>query len=290
MTPSFDHLVKHLKNLGPFLFKPNAGNGGDAVIALATIQLFQKHNLEWQFYTPENYKTCKTLVYGGGGGLLKQYTAAANFISAHSHDVTSFTLLPHSVSGHDRLLETMDNRFHLFARETYTYQHLKQTASPAHIYLSHDLALNLDLSQLTLPEKTPFFMQGQPAHYNLHWLRRQCSLLSYFKQDNEIALFFRKDSEAKDSNLRHPNSIDLSHLVKGRLTNEIQIQAIATTFVSLINRCKHIKTDRLHIGIVAGLCQIPCDLYPGNNFKIEGIYEHSLKDSLETIRLHASEC
>ena len=281
--PDFQPLLDHLISLGPFLYKPNGGNGGDAVIALATIQLFNKHQLPWQIYTPENYARCKTLVYGGGGGFLEQYSACSGFIEDHFHDLQSFTLLPHSVSGHDALLNRLDHRFHLFAREKFTLEHLKSQAPAASTTLSHDLALALDPLSLELPQTLPFFLAGQPLHYQFQWLRKRRPLKKYFDHLPETAAFFRTDSEAAGAGHRQKNSIDFSRLIKGRLDDEKQIHAIARLFISLIRRCQKIETDRLHVGIVAGLCQIPCTLHTGNNFKIQGIYEHSLHGHLQSI-------
>ena len=39
----FEPLVNHLKSIGPFLFRPNSGNGGDAVIALSCMEIFDTH-------------------------------------------------------------------------------------------------------------------------------------------------------------------------------------------------------------------------------------------------------
>ena len=47
----FEPLVNHLKSIGPFLFRPNSGNGGDAVIALSCMEIFDTHGLDWQMYT-----------------------------------------------------------------------------------------------------------------------------------------------------------------------------------------------------------------------------------------------
>ncbi len=45
---AFESLVMHLKTLGPFLFRPNSGNGGDAIIALACMEMFDEIGLDWE--------------------------------------------------------------------------------------------------------------------------------------------------------------------------------------------------------------------------------------------------
>ena len=62
----FEPLVNHLKSIGPFLFRPNSGNGGDAVIALSCMEIFDTHGLDWQMFTHDRYEKCKSIVYSGG--------------------------------------------------------------------------------------------------------------------------------------------------------------------------------------------------------------------------------
>ena len=112
---AFEPLVNHLKSIGPFLFRPNSGNGGDAVIALSCMNIFD-HSLDWQMYTPERYKKCKAIVYSGGATFAK-YFSLANFLSTHKNDLESFTIdASASFEGHEQLI-AMDERFHIFARE-----------------------------------------------------------------------------------------------------------------------------------------------------------------------------
>ena len=73
--------------------------------------------------------------------------------------------------------------------------------------------------------------------------------------------------------------------IKGKLVTRKQINGIALTFLSVIKRSQKIKTDRLHVGICAGLFGIPCDLYPGINFKINSIHEHSIEGLLSGVRM-----
>ena len=90
-------------------------------------------------------------------------------------------------------------------------------------------------------------------------------------------LFFRTDSEASGEYDDLKGNVDLSRLIKGKMITRKQVTGIALAFLSVIKRCKHIRTDRLHVGIAAGLCGVSCQLYPGVNFKIKSIYEHSVK-------------
>ena len=281
---AFEPLVNHLKSIGPFLFCANPGNGGDAVIALSCMNIFDDHSLDWQMYTPERYKKCKAIVWGGGATFAK-YFSLANFLSTHKNDLESFTMMPASFEGHDKLLSALDERFHIFAREKNTYEYLERVAIGAHLCLSHDPAFALDINRLQFPISLPILMPGQPINFKLQWLFKQIGLRRYLKKNLNSFNFFRTDIEASGKFTQIEDSIDLSRLIKGKLVTRKQINGIALTFLSVIKRSQKIKTDRLHVGICAGLFGIPCDLYPGINFKINSIHEHSISDLLSGVRM-----
>lgn len=280
----FEPLLTHLKSLGPFLFRPNSGNGGDSLIALACMEMFDAHGLDWSVYTTADYEKCKSIVYSGGA-TFPQYRALADFVSSHEADVESFTLMPHSFEGHEGLLANMDHRYHLFAREKTTYDYLEKVAVGAQISLSHDAAFALDVDSLQVPSSLPLLLPGQPVNFHLQWLSKQISLRDYLKRGPDQRLFFRTDSEASGEFDDVKGSVDLSRLVKGKMITRKQITGIALAFLSVIRSCKHIRTDRLHVGIAAGLCRVPCDLYPGSNFKINSVYEHSVRALISGVRM-----
>ncbi len=280
----FEPLVNHLKSIGPFLFRPNSGNGGDAVIALSCMEIFDTHGLDWQMYTPDRYEKCKSIVYSGGA-TFPQYFSLSKFVSSHDDDLKSFTLMPHSFEGHEQLIANMDDRYHLFAREKTTFDYLENTTKGAHCYLSHDVAFSLDVNAFKLPTTLPLMLPGQPINFDLQWLFKQITLRRFLRKGIKESLYFRTDSESSGNFNFNKSSVDLSRLIKGKMVTRKQINGIALTFLSVIKRSQKIKTDRLHVGICAGLFGIPCDLYPGINFKINSIHEHSIDDLLSGVRM-----
>lgn len=273
---AFEPLLRHLQSLGPFLFRPNSGNGGDAIIALACMEMFDEMGLDWKVYTSKGYDNCKSIVYSGGA-TFPQYFALAKFIATHHDDLESFTLMPHSIEGHEQLLSKMDDRYHLFSREKTTYGYLQNATRGAKIYLSHDAVFSLDVDSLNLFGPLPLLLPGQPINFHLQWFFKQLKLRLYLMRNSNEQLFFRTDSEASGEYDDLKGNVDLSRLIKGKMITRKQVTGIALAFLSVIKRCKHIRTDRLHVGIAAGLCDVSCQLYPGVNFKIKSIYEHSVK-------------
>ena len=281
---AFESLLRHLKSLGPFLFRPNSGNGGDAIIALACMEMFDEMGLDWEVYTSKGYENCKSVVYSGGA-TFPQYFALAKFIATHDDDLESFTLMPHSFEGHEQLLANMDDRYHLFAREKTTHGYLEKVTGEAKIYLSHDVAFSLDVDSLNSFGSLPLFLPGQPINFHLQWIFKQLTLRRYLMSSSKERLFFRTDSEASGEYNDLKGSVDLSRLIKGKMMTRKQVTGIALAFLSVIKRCKHIRTDRLHVGIAAGLCGVSCQLYPGVNFKIRSIYEYSVKDLIPEVEM-----
>ena len=72
-------LRSYLRALGPEVvhFHPNPGNGGDALIALATLQLFDECGVRYRIWRDGDETAGETIVYGGGGNLVPPYPSCA---------------------------------------------------------------------------------------------------------------------------------------------------------------------------------------------------------------------
>ena len=89
----------------PIYYRPNPGNGGDGLIAEGTYQLFDRIKLDYQLWNDDAEIEDATLIYAGGGNLVPEYTDASDFIGLHHARAKRLVLLPHSVSGHEGLLQ-----------------------------------------------------------------------------------------------------------------------------------------------------------------------------------------
>ena len=139
----------------PFIYFPNPGNLGDSLIALGTLQLFERLSLpahqigEW-----DKQYTGQLLIFPGGGNFVEYATAdstrprgggrsSGGFLRNHRAALNNtLILLPHTVRGFESLLSSLGPNVWLWAREQTSFDYLKSVATGgAHVQLSHDLAL-----------------------------------------------------------------------------------------------------------------------------------------------------
>lgn len=56
--------------------------------------------------------------------------------------------------------------------------------------------------------------------------------------------------------------------------------------LAYLDQFDQIVTNRLHIGILAGLLHKEVDFYPNNYFKNKAVYEFSMRDQFPHVRWH----
>ncbi|WP_339726240.1 polysaccharide pyruvyl transferase family protein [uncultured Paraglaciecola sp.] len=93
-----------------------------------------------------------------------------------------------------------------------------------------------------------------------------------------IGNFFREDTESANVIKLPETNIDISH--KGNHLTPV------SRFFKELDYFETIYTDRLHVAIAGALLKKEVHLYPGNYFKIEAIYNSSLKPYFSNITFH----
>lgn len=93
--------------------------------------------------------------------------------------------------------------------------------------------------------------------------------------------FFRKDREVRRGN--PTSTVDIS-LLFARTMAEEDISIAAWCFLKTISLARHIRTDRLHVAIVAALLDIPCQMWDNSYGKNGAIFRHSLEGRFPSIR------
>ncbi len=274
MNFNWSNLVNHLKSISPFLFYRNSGNAGDMLIQFATEKFFQTHNISYVEYSNEAYKTNKNIVYSGGGTFVEYYEHCAQVIAQHQDSCKTFTLLPHTITGHTELLNSLDNRFHLFARELKSLDYLSTASPNSQHYLSQDLAFFLKSDDLLGLKPPPVFPHLDPK-LQIKWLK---ALSVLRKIDGSTpSSFYRVDCESSQ-NIRLPEeNVDISRLFEFRHKTPAQRSAITSAFVRAVVQSSDIYTDRLHVSICGAILGKNVTLSAGAYYKNHEIFKHSLK-------------
>jgi exopolysaccharide biosynthesis predicted pyruvyltransferase EpsI len=237
----------------------NPGNAGDALIAHATFQIFEKLNIYPEIIKHEELVYDKIIFYAGGGNLVEdRYKHAYHFINNNIRQNREIILLPHTIYGYSELLLSATN-LTIICREKISYQHLLEIGFPSNkLFLAHDLAFHLS--------KTEFE--------------------EYLMNGAGIANCFRTDQESTAAFTIQNDNIDISLSWNGELWHRPDFAKNVThSLASYLSAFETVKTDRLHIAILAGILGKKVVLFPNNYYKINAVFEYSIKNSFENIIL-----
>lgn len=274
----YAELIAVLRSAQPFVYFPSSGNGGDALIAHATFAFFHRHQLSYELYTADAPVSDRVVVIGGGGGFVDGYRKMSELVQRLAVDAASVIILPSSCLGYEKELGLMDERFHFFARESVTAAHVLRHARGAKVSSCHDMAISLKGQALPEMKNLPLFLSGQPLHYQIKWLLKRPKIVHLLRRELDETSMLRVDVESRLDACELPrDNFDISHLVKGRMDQEVRAAAIAKVFCGVIARQKKIVTDRLHVSIACGLLGIPCEMRANSYHKNRAIYEESIK-------------
>lgn len=270
-------LQAELESLGHFVYLPNPGNMGDALIAVATMQVFDRLKLSYEMYDEnKTYPAGYCLVYGGGGVMVPECGQLDNMTALFSAPgIGRCVILPHSIRGCDKLLATLDERFTVFCREQKSYDYCTASGSRARFHLSDDMACYMDVdaylspeqAQRNLPQPNPLLRllalsvlprrcrtsilcrcyRKTIARLNRH-LKRRATLLP----DGRKLLFaMRCDAESAGSVLppecRGLPNVDISRYGGGMLRWPAFNDLLVTQLITAIEPFDIIVTDRLHV-------------------------------------------
>jgi len=258
-------------------YKPNPGNGGDALIAAGAFKIFKQLNLDVEIIKGTNYDHLKNkiVLYAGGGNLVNEYTNCANFIQANKDKVEELIILPHTVNGHKELLSSLDERVTLFCREEYSYNKLKSENLKINIFLDHDLAFYLDPIDFSA-------RSGPTISKRLYATQMLKKMI--FSKDRKTLMAFRVDAEKTLIEIPKDN-IDVSNAINHvvAMYPESMVHKTVQDLFQFLNYFDTIKTNRLHIAIAGALLKKEVFMYSNSYYKNKAIFEFSLKGKYKNV-------
>lgn len=219
---------------------PNPGNAGDAVIVEGTREVLQQLGIGLD-------DESTTVLIAGGGNLVPIYWNMRKIIEKLPRSGLRIIILPHTVNGCFDLLKEFDD-LTLLARERVTWQTAREAGVKT--FLCHDAAFEVDYDRYV----------NDPHSDTMDVLRS-----------------FRRDGEASGRFSAHEaGSRDLSEEFGNRAWDFETAAVAAGRFIREINRYRQVRTDRLHVAIVAACLEKDVILHPNNYFKVKAIYDNSL--------------
>ncbi len=247
-----------------FVWMPNGGNLGDALIAAATKQRFGGAGVEWVDFQSASSSLGEgdVLVYGGGGALTPDYPGAFAALTTMHETGLPVVVLPSTVRGrHDFWKSTPPTT--VFCRDRRSFAEL--TLHEQHsVFLAHDLAISCSL------EVQPF---AAVVSFRQALIDRGMLIpepLPAFRVDDERLLD------------REPG-IDVSAAWIPRMDEPAEVDSAALLLLSQLAPFRTVQTDRLHVAIACGILGIDASLFPDRNGKLREVYDLSLRSRFPTL-------
>ncbi|WP_374166794.1 polysaccharide pyruvyl transferase family protein [Arcticibacter sp. MXS-1] len=268
-------------------FKPNPGNGGDAIIAYGTIKVFKKLGLDYEIVGKNSDLKGKDVFYGGGGNLIGEYTNCAQFLSEQS-GCRTLTILPHTVSGHSDVLKTLRENVTVICREIKSFEYVKSFGNIGNVLLMDDMALSLEakdfLFRKTFINRLIYVTKPKDMLWALYHRKATIGYFLENRNKNETLNAFRVDVEKTDIAIPKDN-LDLSALFNydSSMSNETLVKRTALLIGGFLNQFEVVNTNRLHICITSAILGKKVNFYSNSYWKNESIYEFSLKERFPRI-------
>ncbi len=273
-------------------YYPNPGNAGDALIAQATFQLFEKNHVNYQWIDHNSFvPQGQTVIYSGGGNLTRYYRVARDFLTTIHNDVERLIILPHTIEANAELLAALGPNVDIICRERTSYAHVLRHAKQANVYLADDMAFHLAIE--------PVFAN---AHFHRPWHRSLpltlvlrgiythtfAQLLSYLRARDwmgrtGILNAFRIDVERSPIGIPKDNC-DISEVASHGTHNELAVSSSAVQLLRLVGDCNQLRTNRLHVAIAGALLGKEVWFYPNSYYKNQAIYEFSMQSRFPNVR------
>ena len=266
-------------------FYPNPGNSGDALIAAATWQVFDRLGFSPSISKPAEFQPGASIILGGGGNLVPLYSDTQRALECCLEaEVGRCLLLPHTIRGHEQLLSQLDGRFTLCCRDIPSFEHVVRHAPQAIPVLADDMAFSIDLSAL---ERSTASLQHRLALlFDRDWqksARRWRQALSKCNPDeNGVLTILREDREVGTRAGRADGALDLPDYYRVKHGGRAGCGQVALDLFRCVRRAKYVVTDRLHVALPSALAGVPLEIIDNNYGKLSAVFNLSLPGNVVT--------
>lgn len=251
------------------LFHPNPGNGGDALIAAGTLQLFRRLGLTVRPIALDEDPRGGVVLLSGGGNFVPLYGDIRTAFERFRERAKLVVLLPHTIRGHEETLQSLGSNCVLFCRDVRSYQHVLECTNLRQVHLAHDMAFNLSAEALF---SDPAVAQDGQAFLS------ETLAVAGLDLAGDIAgrtgFFFRDDVERRIAS--RPNIADISRLFESGYRLETA-ERTAWCMLQVLRQPRRVVTDRLHVAIGGLLLGQEVHLFDNSYGKNRAIYQHSLR-------------
>ena len=284
----------HLKELAADSFVNycyNPGNAGDALIAQATFQVLAECKIGYRIINANHTALDgQTVIYAGGGNLTRYYQNAYSFISRIHRDVRKLIILPHTIDGNIDLLTQLESNTDIICREQVSYQHVQRYAKKANVYIADDMAFSLKINDvLDAKLRRPWHYSPTLSMFKTGLSERKFDRLisylnvRYWSSLTGVINAFRTDLESSTVNIPKYN-YDISAAFEYGTHSQFKVLLSCIHLLRLINSCRQIRTNRLHVAIAGALLGKEVLFYSNSYYKNRAVYDFSMRSQFPNVQ------
>jgi exopolysaccharide biosynthesis predicted pyruvyltransferase EpsI len=232
---------------------PNNGNLGDALIHAATLQALARAGVSARVVDGDRPERGDVLLIGGGGNLIDRYEhLLPRLLTLHAR-FDEVVILPHTIYG-DRIaagFAELGPNVRAVCRERHSYDFLRGILrQPGQLLLSDDMAFHFDYD--------PYRAAG-------------AGTLNAFRLDGE-----RTDVAIPPDNVDLSDAISLPGRPFPRDFWKVPYwPEYIDAFLTAIAASAHVRTNRLHVAVAAGMLGKTVELFDNDYYKNRAVHEYS---------------
>ncbi len=233
---------------------PNNGNLGDVLIHAATLQALARTGVSARIVAGDRDEGGDVLLVGGGGNLIDRYDHLLSRFRRLQGRFEDVLILPHTIYG-DRVgaaFAELQANVRVVCRERYSYDFLRGVLPHSdRLLLSDDMAFHFDYG--------PYRTAGTGT-------------LNAFRLDHE-----RTEVPVPPDNVDLSDAIQLPDRPYRREFWTVPYwREYLDAFLTAIAAGAHVRTNRLHVAIAAGMLGKTVELFDNDYYKNRAVHEYSL--------------
>jgi exopolysaccharide biosynthesis predicted pyruvyltransferase EpsI len=241
---------------------PNNGNLGDVLIHAATLEVLERARVRPRIVSGDLDEKGDVLLVGGGGNLIDRYDHLRSRLRRLHRRFEEVVILPHTICG-DRTgaaFAGLEGNVRVVCRERYSYDFLRDIVPQAdQLLLSDDMAFHFDYD--------PYRVAG-------------AGTLNAFRLDHE-----RTDVPLPPDNVDLSDAIQLPDRPFRREFWSLPYwREYLEAFLAAIAARAHVRTNRLHVAIAAGMLGKTVELFDNDYYKNRAVHEYSLADRCPAVK------
>ena len=284
LDSSLEQLLTSLKG-EDIVYIPNRGNAGDSFIAHATYQVLERIGLRYETGNQYGVFPGRTVIFAGGGNLVAPYHNGLTFLKSNLGLWKKLIILPHTIRAYEGVLSQLESNAFVFCREQASYDFVKKHAKSANTFIADDMAFACDFAITTRQMKDRRLVDL----FNRVLLVRNAKRLARSAHHRlrtahapNVLDAFRTDLEKTTLELPKGN-FDVSQGFSA--DDPLQLSSLHATYwmMSFIGSFDIVRTNRLHVGIMAAMLGRELHLYDNSYGKVRDIYEYSLRERFPNV-------